>query len=172
MASFQTIDPDKMYKSIYEFPDHMTVAIKIGESISLNKQYPDIKNVVVAGMGGSAIGGDVARVISQNSCSVPIIVNRSYNIPEWVDSHTLVLASSYSGWTEETLSAFTQCRDHNCPIIVLSGGGKITEYAKEFELDRVDIPTGLQPRAALGFSFSLILFLKAINLSTFDSIVK
>ena len=122
-------------------------------------EYPGIQKIMVLGMGGSAIGGDVARVISQNSCTVPIIINRSYNIPEWVDSHTLILASSYSGGTEETLSAFAQCRERNCPIIVLSTGGKITELANEYGLDIVTVPSGFQPRAALGFSFSLILIL-------------
>ena len=110
-------------------------------------------------MGGSAIGGDVARVIAQNSCSLPIIVNRSYNIPEWVDSHTLVLASSYSGGTEETLSAFFQCRDRNCPILVLSTGGILTQHANDFGLDWIAIPKGYQPRAALGFSFTMILLI-------------
>ena len=110
-------------------------------------------------MGGSAIGGDVARILAQNTCTVPIFVNRSYNIPEWVGSKTLILASSYSGGTEETLSAFAQCKKRDCPIIVLSTGGAITDYAGEYDLDKITIPGGYQPRAALGFSFSLILIL-------------
>ena len=134
------LDQSDMGGAIAGFPDQITQSFAI-----MNNWEP--------------IGGDVARVISQNSCTVPIIVNRSYNIPEWVDSHTLILASSYSGGTEETLSAFAQCRERNCPIIVLSTGGKITELANEYGMDVVTVPSGLQPRAALGFSFSLILIM-------------
>ena len=106
MATFQSVDPENMYKSIYEFPDHMTAAITIGKSISLNKQYPDIKNVVVAGMGGSAIGGDVVRILVKNEIEIPMVVSRNYTLPHWVNNHTLVICSSYSGNTEETLAAF------------------------------------------------------------------
>ena len=153
------LDQSDMKGAITGFPDQIKQSFSIMNNWAPQNEYNDIQTILVLGMGGSAIGGDVARVISQNSCSVPIIVNRSYNIPEWVNSQTLILASSYSGGTEETLSAFIQCRERNCPVIVLSTGGKITEYADENGLDRVTLPTGLQPRAALGFSFTLIFLL-------------
>ena len=153
------LDQSDMRGAIINFPDQIIQSFSIMKNWEPRNEYNDIQSILVLGMGGSAIGGDVARVISQYSCPLPFIVSRSYNIPEWVDSHTLVLASSYSGDTEETLSAFAQCMDRNCPVIVLSTGGKITEYADECGLDRVTIPTGFQPRAALGFSFSLILLL-------------
>jgi len=112
MATFQSVDPENMYKSIYEFPDHITAAIKIGKSLSLNKQYPDIKNVVVAGMGGSAIGGDVVRILVKNEIKIPMVVSRNYTLPHWVNNHTLVICSSYSGNTEEQITRvwlLTQC---------------------------------------------------------------
>ena len=153
------LDQSNMKGAIAGFPDQIKQSYSIMSNWTAQNEYNDIRQIMVLGMGGSAIGGDVARVISQNTCTVPIIVNRSYNIPEWVDSNTLILASSYSGGTEETLSAFTQCRQRNCPIIVLSTGGIITELANGYRLDIVTVPSGFQPRAALGFSFSLILIL-------------
>jgi len=153
------LDQSDMKGAIAGFREQIRESFSIMKDWTSMHEYLGIQKIMVLGMGGSAIGADVARVIALNACSVPIIVNRSYNIPEWVDSHTLVLASSYSGGTEETLSAFAQCREQNCPIIVLSSGGKISEYADEFGLDKITIPTGFQPRAALGFSFSLILLL-------------
>ena len=153
------LDQSDMRGAIAGFPDQITKSFSIMSNWKPQNEYKDIRQIMVLGMGGSAIGGDVTRVISQNSCTVSIIVNRSYNIPKWVDSHTLILASSYSGGTEETLSSFAECQEQNCPIIVLSTGGKITELANEYGLDVVTVPSGFQPRAALGFSFSLILIL-------------
>ena len=153
------LDQSDMRGAITEFPNQIKKSFSIMSSWVPHKKYRDIQNIMVLGMGGSAIGGDVARVLAQNACTVSIFVNRSYNIPEWVGSKTLILASSYSGGTEETLSAFAQCRERDCPIIVLSTGGTIIDYADEYDLDKITIPGGYQPRAALGFSFSLILIL-------------
>ena len=153
------LDQSDMRGAITGVPNQIKKSFSIMSSWVPHKKYRDIQNIMVLGMGGSAIGGDVARVLAQNACTVPIFVNRSYNIPEWVASKTLILASSYSGVTEETLSAFAQCRERDCPIIVFSTGGTITDYAGEYDLDKITIPGGYQPRAALGFSFSLILIL-------------
>ena len=153
------LDQSDMKGAIASFSEQIRRSFSIMKDWSSKHEYLDIQKIIILGMGGSAIGGDVARVIAQNACTVPIIVNRSYNIPEWVDSHTLVLASSYSGGTEETLSAFAKCREQNCPIIVLSTGGKISNNADEYGLDKITIPAGFQPRSALGFSFALILLL-------------
>ena len=156
---FADIDQSDMHGAIMAFPDQIGESFKIMKNWLAEKEYLGIQKIMILGMGGSAIGGDVARVIAQHHCSVPIIVNRSYTIPQWVDSATLILASSYSGDTEETLSAFFQCRDRNCPILVLSTGGILTQHANDFGLDWIAIPKGYQPRAALGFSFTLILLI-------------
>ena len=153
------LDQSDMHGAIMAFPDQIGESFKIMKNWLAKKEYLGIQKIMILGMGGSAIGGDVARVIAQHHCSVPIIVNRSYTIPQWVDSATLILASSYSGDTEETLSAFFQCRDRNCPILVLSTGGILTQHANDFGLDWIAIPKGYQPRAALGFSFTLILLI-------------
>ena len=153
------LDQSDMRGAIAKFPNQIKKSFSIMSTWKARLEYRNIENIMVLGMGGSAIGGDVARVLAQNANSAPIIINRSYNIPEWVGSNTLILACSYSGGTEETLSAFAQCRERNCSIIVLSTGGIITDYADKYDLDRIPIPSGYQPRAALGFSFSLILIL-------------
>ena len=153
------LDKSDMQGAITAFHEQIRASVEIMENWSPMKEYSGIQKIMILGMGGSAIGGDVARVIAQNHCVVPIIVNRSYGIPKWVDSNTLILASSYSGDTEETLSAFFQCRDRNCPILVLSTGGILTQHANDLGLDWIAIPKGYQPRAALGFSFTLILLI-------------
>ena len=109
-------------------------------------------------MGGSAIGGDFARVLTKDECIIPIFVNRNYTIPGWVDKNTLVIASSYSGGTEETLEGFSDCIKKNTPCIIISTGGRLTELGNKYNLDIIKIPTGYQPRAALGFSVMAVLF--------------
>ncbi len=159
MASYQHIDTDNMHQSIYEFSDHLVKAVEIGKSISLKNQYNDIHNVVVAGMGGSAIGGDVARLLCKNELKVPMVVSRNYTLPGWANENTLVICSSYSGNTEETLAAFEHARDKGAQIVGISTGGTLSEKMAEFALDLVTIPGGLQPRAALAFSLVPMLFL-------------
>ena len=154
-----SLDESNMKLAIAQFPDQISKSFDIMKSWNLQKIYKDINNILIIGMGGSAIGGDVARVIAQNDCSLPIFVNRSYNIPDWVGANTLVIASSYSGNTEETLSAFNQCKQKQSSIIVITTGGDIENYAKQYQLDRILVPSGYQPRAALGFSFTCILIL-------------
>ncbi len=150
-------DKSNMHDAILSFPTQIKQILDMMEDWNPQHSYSGINNILILGMGGSAIGGDCAKVISQNSCSIPILVNRSYNIPKWVNKSTLVLASSYSGNTEETLSAFHQCISVNAKVLVISTGGEITELANKNNLDVFKIPTGFQPRAALGFSFSSIL---------------
>ena len=153
------LDQSNMHGAISSFPDQLEESFEIIKNWSPVKEYQGIQKIMILGMGGSAIGGDVARVIAQNNCSMPIFVNRSYTIPRWVDSQTLIIASSYSGNTEEILSAFSQCVERNCSIIVLSTGGKLTQNAKDIGLDLITIPKGYQPRCALGFSLTLILLI-------------
>ncbi len=154
LKSKNKYDISDMYSAIKAFPNHISESLQYMETWTPKKSYNNIQNILVLGMGGSAIGGDVVSILTQSDCNIPIIVNRSYSIPAWVDENTLVLASSYSGNTEETLSAFNQSLGNKAQIIVLSTGGEITNLAKKHELDIVELPSGLQPRAALGHSFT------------------
>ena len=166
------IDKYDMKGAIAGFSDQIKESFKIIDQWDQLNQYKNINSILVLGMGGSAIGGDVAKTIAQNSCNVPFIVNRSYSVPKWVDKHTLVIVSSYSGVTEETLSAYNLCKAKDSKLVIISSGGTIIDYANKYSLDRLIIPKGLQPRAALGYSFSIILLLlNKLNLIS-DQIIK
>ena len=159
MIDHHTIDPENMHKSIFEFPDHIIEALELGNKITLHNNYENIKNIVVAGMGGSAIGGDLVKLLIKNELKVPFVISRNYNLPNWVNQNTLVICSSYSGNTEETLSCFDDSLNKGAKIIGISTGGKLTELLIKNKLDVITIPSGLQPRAALALSFVPMLYL-------------
>lgn len=168
----QAIDPGKMYEAIVSFPDQMRKAIKLGDQITATPDdYKDIKNIILCGMGGSAIGGDLARSVLADSLPVPFQICRNYSLPGFAGPDTLVIGSSYSGNTEETLSAFNQAIAKGCRLFAITTGGKMGQLATEHNIPVITIPdNSLQPRAALGYSFvPLMLFLNRIGLSKFDA---
>lgn len=113
---------------------------------------------VLHGMGGSAIVGDVLRGIFQN---INLIIHRSYGLPDfmpWQADEKLHIFSSYSGNTEEILDGFTIAKDSNLNLFVITSGGELLEKAKEFGVPHIVLPSGVQPRMALGY------FLKAMSL--------
>ncbi len=152
-------DPGGMFEAIYGFPDQMKAAVEIGRAIALINTYPVINHVVIAGMGGSAIGGDVIRGLMHSHLRCPITVSRHYQVPAWVDENTLVVCSSYSGNTEETLSAFQDAMAKKAQICGVTTGGELGKFLAAKGYDQVNIPAGLQPRAALAYSFIPTLFL-------------
>ena len=154
----EKIDKDNMYGSIWDFPENIFEAIGIGESINLKNKYSDINKIIVAGMGGSAIGGDVVYSLVGNEIKIPYFVIRGYNLPAWVDSKTLVICSSYSGNTEETIEILEKAKFVQAKICAITTGGRLEQLCEKDNFDRVIIPSGLQPRAALAFSFIPILF--------------
>jgi len=138
---------------IYSFPDHCKEAIKIAQESTCGLRLNNIINVVITGLGGSAIGGDLIRMLTANSAQIPIIVNRDYTLPAFVDERSLVIASSYSGNTEETIAAYEHAKSKRAKIIVISTGGELKQRALVDEVPYITIPGGLPPRAALGYSF-------------------
>jgi len=155
----EKIDKDNMYESIWDFPDNIVEAIELGESIRLKNNYSKINKIIVAGMGGSAIGGDVVYSLVGNEIKIPYCVIRGYNIPNWVDTTTLVICSSYSGNTEETIEIFGKVKSVDAKVSAITTGGRIGQLCEKYSFDKVIIPSGLQPRAALAFSFIPILFI-------------
>ena len=153
------IDPQGMQDAIYNFADNIKHASEIGEKIILNNKYDGIRNIIIVGMGGSAIGGDINKMLLKNDLSVPLIVCRNYFIPKWANNHTLVVVSSYSGGTEETLSAFKDALSKDCQIYGITTGGNLSKRLSSNDLDFTLIPSGLQPRAALAYSFVPMLYL-------------
>ncbi|MFO8077677.1 MAG: bifunctional phosphoglucose/phosphomannose isomerase, partial [Thermoplasmatota archaeon] len=109
--------------------------------------------IVIAGMGGSAISGDFLQSYLQSRYNIPIFVNRDYTLPRWVNKHTLVFAQSYSGNTEETLSAFKNASEKKAAIIAISSGGKLQTYCERRKLPHLKIPSGYPPRTTIGYLF-------------------
>jgi len=153
------IDPQGMKDAVYNFADDINQASIIGKKIRLNKKYNNIHNIIVVGMGGSAIGGDINKMLLKNDLSIPLIVSRNYFIPKWANKHSLVVVSSYSGGTEETLSAFKDALSKECQIYGITTGGILSKKLSSNDLDFILIPSGLQPRAALAYSFVPMLYL-------------
>jgi glucose/mannose-6-phosphate isomerase len=160
------LDPGNMYNRIFDLPEQMQDAIKISGDVKINADdFADIRNVVIVGMGGSAIGGDLVRTFLSSKLLIPFEVCRNYVLPEFVDDESLVVASSYSGNTEETLSALDDALNRKAMIAAISTGGILKEVSTLNDFPLTVVPAGLQPRAALGYSFvPLMMFLEKIGL--------
>jgi glucose/mannose-6-phosphate isomerase len=156
-------DPSGMRRLLEDFPQQCEEAIAIGRKAKV--RFPRPSRIVVTGLGGSAIGGDLLRSYLAGESAVPIFVNRSYELPAFVGKDTLVIANSYSGNTEETLSAYRDAKKRGAKVIVLSTGGQLAEQAKRNRDSWVVIPSGLPhpPRAALGYAFFPMLLLMMKN---------
>lgn len=148
-----------MFDMIRSFPAQMEEAINLGSQIQFTQPHSTIQKIFVSGMGGSGIGAEFVASFIKTYCHLPFIINKSYDIPAWIDKNTLVIISSYSGNTEETLSALQQVIQTEAKIICISSGGEVIETAKTKQLDYVEIPSGWSsPRACLGYSIILQLF--------------
>lgn len=173
-----TQDPQDMRAAVRAFPDHLDVGWTRAAAVDdLDRFFETptepafrvgaLNGVVLAGMGGSAIGGDLVRTLVEAESAVPFAVVRGYTLPGWVSERTLVIASSYSGGTEETLSAYADASARGARLAVVTSGGEIAERAEADGVPTVTIPGGLQPRAALGYSLGAVLRLaRALGLLT------
>jgi glucose/mannose-6-phosphate isomerase len=154
---YKQYDPQDMLTHIHNVPELCRQAWQMATSFALPPDYSRINKVVVLGMGGSAIGGDLVASLVAAEANLPIFIQRSYDLPAFVDDETLIIASSYSGMTEETLSAFRQALNTNSKKLVITTGGKIKELAQEKGIPVFSFNYKAQPRAALPFSFLPIL---------------
>jgi glucose/mannose-6-phosphate isomerase len=111
------------------------------------------KNIVIVGMGGSAIGGEILKDWLRDDLPIPIEVSRDYILPAYVNKDTFVIANSYSGNTEETLSAFLAAKKRNCTTIAITSGGQLEAFCKKLQVPHVPIPKGLPPRVAVPYLF-------------------
>jgi glucose/mannose-6-phosphate isomerase len=151
------LDPRDMRGAIAAFPGHFREGWLLAADLQPRHRAQDLDHLVVIGMGGSAMGGDLLRTYARPSAPVPVTVVRDYTLPAWVGPRTLVVASSYSGNTEETLAAFEEALDRRAPIYALTSGGDLHTEALQRDLPHVVLPGGMQPRAALGYSFGALL---------------
>jgi len=146
-------DPEGMLGRIKELPWQCREAYRAAMDFTLPADYRDIDKVVIIGMGGSAIGGDLLRSLVQSEAKIPVIIHRDYGLPAFIDDRTLLIASSYSGNTEEVLSAFEPALRTGAKKLVMTTGGKLKEIAEVNNIPMFRIGYIAQPRAALGFSF-------------------
>ena len=171
-GDFSELDKANMIELLEEFPQKMRDALRLGEEFTIPTNFSpasvsnsvpapgsaqNFKNIVVLGMGGSAIGGDLLSNYLADELSIPIVVIRGYDIPKFVDENSLVFAVSYSGNTEETISALKKCLEAKARVIALTSGGKLAALSQENNFPVIKVPAGIQPRAAISYLFFPVL---------------
>ena len=141
-----------MKKLIAEFPQNIVDALKIASNMKFTKPQNEIRNVVICGMGGSGIGGKLVAEWLEMEIKVPMLFVQDYDLPAFVDKYSLVIGSSYSGNTEETLSSVAQGLERGSHVVGISSGGLLKDFCKNNNLDVVIVPGGNPPRSAVAFS--------------------
>lgn len=144
---------------IAAFSTQMREAISIGEKAVQSPSQNEIRNIVVTGLGGSGIGGTIMAQVAEKELKVPLTVNKDYFIPSFTDKHTLVIVSSYSGNTEETISAMEGALKAGAKITCVTSGGKIADMAAKNNCDVIKIPGGMPPRACFAYSFTQLFYI-------------
>ncbi|NOT36966.1 MAG: bifunctional phosphoglucose/phosphomannose isomerase [Saprospiraceae bacterium] len=145
---------------IKRFPAQLAEAMEIGENSVIRKAENSPTLVYVTGMGGSGIGADFIASFIRNECSIPYLINKTYQAPAYINSNSIVIASSYSGNTEETYQNVQECISKGARVICIASGGKIIHLAKERNLDYIKLPDNwTSPRACLGYSLVAQLYI-------------
>jgi len=158
------IDKSNMLDSVAEFPEQIKKSYDIINSSKIEHIYK-VDNIIFAGMGGSAISGDILQSFFRDKLDIPIYVNREYELPKWAHKNTLVITQSYSGNTEETLHSFKHAYQKRCKIVGISSDGKLEEFCEKRDVPFIKIPSGYPPRAATGYMlFSALLLLNEIGI--------
>lgn len=163
LKEIKKCDKSGMLDLVESFPGQCLRAKDIGMAFKVSGDLrPRYKNIVFTGVGGSAIGADLIRSYISDEAKVPIFVNRNYTLPNFVDENSLVVVASYSGNTEETLSAYKDAKSKRAALVAITSGGELESLARQDKIPCIIIPKGLPPRCALGYSFfpSLILLSK------------
>jgi len=146
-------DNANMLQILLDLPVQCQQAIEIAGRFKAPHNYrqASFNKILFTGIGGSAIGADIVKTFVSAEIKIPILVNRNYDIPAYVDDETLVFACSYSGDTEETLSAYSQIKEKGAKIIAITSGGKLHDLALKDDFPFILIPKGIPPRTAVGF---------------------
>jgi len=138
VSVYRQFDKLGMLGHLHRFPEQCQKAWEKVQKFELPREYTEISNVLIVGMGGSAIGGDFVRRLALAESKLPVWVHRDYGLPVFVDANTLVIASSYSGNTEETLSAFTKALETQSKKLVIASGGKLKPRSLLLRMTRVE----------------------------------
>lgn len=151
-AELAKIDSEDVLGAVEDLAVQIEEAWRIGSSASGLPDPTNVDSIVVLGMGGSGVSGDVMQAVVEPRLPIPVRVIKSYGpLPEWIGRNTLVFAVSYSGSTEETVAAMEDAHSKGARLVAVSSGGPLAEMARDFGCTHVAIPSGLQPRASLGY---------------------
>lgn len=146
------------------FPQQLNEALAIAAASKLSLASNPIHSVVIAGMGGSGIGGNLVQAITGPDCKVPITISKSYDIPAFISASTLFIACSFSGNTEETLDALAKAHKAGAKIVCITSGGKMGAFAAAYGCDVVSIPGhSNSPRSSIGYSYVQLLNILAFH---------
>ena len=152
LASIERLDGEGVLDAIERFGEQCRAAWTIGLSATGLPDATDVSSVVVLGMGGSGVSGDVVASVVEPRLPLPLRTVKGYGpLPGWVGRNTLVFAVSHSGSTEETISAFKEAQERGARSVAISSGGPLAELALESGVVHLAIPGGLPPRASLGY---------------------
>lgn len=147
-------------KYIEGFTRQLSDALKIGQSLDLERPGSDIRNIVIAGMGASGISANLVESLTFGRIPIPITVCKSYNIPQFVSPHTLFIACSYSGDAEETVAALNKALLKRAQVIAVASGGKLLEICREYNLYYIQLPSGSDsPRAMLAYNMNALFYI-------------
>jgi glucose/mannose-6-phosphate isomerase len=155
-ATLRKIDPEDMLGKVAAMPGQLAQARRVGAAVQLPDAFRDVDAVIVLAMGGSAIGAELVAAAAGERLRVPLIVHRDYGLPAGAGPRTLIVASSHSGETAETLSGFTAARAAGLPLAAITTGGRLAAQAREARLPLLEYRLGGQPRAAIGFGVGLV----------------
>ncbi len=158
-----------MKQLVADFPSQLHEALIIGQNHRFVSEVKDFTNVVLTGLGGSGIGGSIVQNFVADKLRIPFIVNKDYSLPAFVNKSSLVIVSSYSGNTEETIAAMQQALKAKATVVCITSGGKVADIAKKKQLDCILLPAGMPPRSCIGYSMTQVLFvLKHFGLVTYN----
>lgn len=174
LEKIKLIDKDDLCRIQVRFPENCENAIKMAEKLKIPRRlrisrkvsinYGKPERILVSGMGGSAIVGDILRTWLSDYLPIPISVSRDYHLPAYANNKTLVFTVSYSGKTEETLSSFIEAVKRRCMIIGVSSGGSLQRFCQKLKIPFVNLPKNMPPRAAIPYLFfSLVIAIEKLG---------
>lgn len=167
-AAITEFDPESMFDKVRALPEQIEEAVELSKAIPISRELHEreFHNVVLCGMGGSAISGDIVSSLLSRDLSIPFSIVRDYSLPDYVGKYTLLIPVSYSGNTEETICCLREGIERGAAVFAISSGGTIKNICDERGLFRVSVPPGWPPRTAVGHLVVPILgMLRSVGLS-------
>ena len=146
-----------MKELVKRFSTQLREALEIAQRYQFKTQKVAFSNILLTGLGGSGIGGTIVQDAVRNQLAIPFTINKEYGLPHFTGSKTLVIVSSYSGNTEETVAALEEAIKRGATIVCITSGGKVAELAEAHNFDCIMLPGGMPPRSCLGYSLTQVL---------------